>query len=173
MLKVLLKKQMAEVFRSYFYNQKKNQPRSKVGVILLFILFGFLMIGILGGMFTAMAIGLCGGLAAAGVGWLYFLLMCGVAILLGAFGSVFNTYSGLYLPKDNDLLLSMPIPVRIIIASRLLNVYLLGTMYCATAMLPALIVYWATVGVTVQNLICGLLLFLIITLIRGLLDSSL
>ena len=35
-----------------------------------------------------------------------------LAIVLGAFGSVFNTYSSLYLAKDNDLLLSMPIPVR-------------------------------------------------------------
>ena len=26
------------------------------------------------------------------------------AVLLGAFGSMFNTYVGLYLPKDNDLL---------------------------------------------------------------------
>ena len=35
-------------------------------------------------------------------------LMGLLAVFLGAFGSVFNTYSGLYLAKDNDLLLSMP-----------------------------------------------------------------
>ena len=29
MLKILLKKQMAEVFRSYFYDAKKNKARSK------------------------------------------------------------------------------------------------------------------------------------------------
>ena len=52
-----------------------------------------------------------------------------LAVLLGAFGSVFNTYSSLYLSKDNDLLLSMPIPVRSIMASRLLGVYLMGLMY--------------------------------------------
>ena len=55
------------------------------------------------------------------MGWLYFTLMGLVAIFLGAFGSVFNTYSSLYLAKDNDLLLSLPIPVRVIIASRLLS----------------------------------------------------
>lgn len=29
MLKVLLKKQMMEIFRMYFYNQKTNKARSK------------------------------------------------------------------------------------------------------------------------------------------------
>ena len=42
------------------------------------------------------------------------------AVLLGAFGSVFNTYAGLYLPKDNDLLLSMPIPVSVLVAAKIL-----------------------------------------------------
>ena len=59
-----------------------------------------------------------------------------LAVLLGAFGSVFNTYSGLYLSKDNDLLLSMPIPVRSIMVSRLLGVYLMGLMYSGVVMLP-------------------------------------
>ena len=39
MLKVLLKKQMAEVFRGYFYNRKTNKARSKANQIILFILF--------------------------------------------------------------------------------------------------------------------------------------
>ena len=163
MLKVLLKKQMAEVFRSYFYNRKTNKARSKANRIVLFVLFAFLMIVILGGSFTAIALGVCSGLSSAGMGWLYFVLMCSIAVVLGAFGSIFNTYSGLYLPKDNDLLLSMPIPVRTVILSRLLNVYLLGVMYSGIVMLPTLIVYWVIVGATVQNVICGIMLFLIIT----------
>ena len=163
MLKVLLKKQMTEVFRSYFYNRKTNKARSKGSRIALFALFAFLMIGVLGGTFTSIALGVCFGLTAAGMGWLYFALMSGIAVVLGAFGSVFNTYSGLYHPKDNDLLLSMPIPVRTIIISRLLNVYLLGVMYSGVVMLPTLIVYWLIAGATAQNVICGLILFLIIT----------
>ena len=39
MLKLLLKKQLTEVFKGYFYNAKKNKKRSKVGVVLYFILF--------------------------------------------------------------------------------------------------------------------------------------
>ena len=163
MLKLLLKKQLTEVFKGYFYNAKKNKKRSKVGVVLYFILFGAIMIGLLGGIFTALSLALCGSLAAAGMGWLYFVIMSGISILLGAFGSVFNTYSGLYMSKDNDLLLSMPIPVKDIIASRLLNVYLLGTMYSAVVILPALIVYWIKVSHSVTVILCGILLLFIIT----------
>ena len=41
MLKLLLKKQLAEIFRNYFYDPKKNRARSKAGTagyILLFLL---------------------------------------------------------------------------------------------------------------------------------------
>ena len=173
MLKVLLKKQFAEVFRNYFYDQKKNRLRSKGSIAMWFVLFGFLLIGVLGGMFTFLAFGMCGGLAEAGMDWLYFAIMSGIAITFGTLGSVFNTYASLYLPKDNDLLLSMPIPVRTLIIARLMNVYLLGTMYASVAMFPTLIVYWLVAGATAANVVCGILLFLIVTAIVLILSCAL
>ena len=128
MVKILLKKQLTEIFRSYFYDAKKNKARSKAAITGYIVLFVILMVGILGGMFTFLSVSLCGALTAVGFDWLYFAIMSLLAILLGAFGSVFNTYSGLYLAKDNDLLLSMPIPVGTIMISRLLGVYLMGLM---------------------------------------------
>ena len=142
MLSVLLKKQLTEIFRNYFYNPKTNKARSKAAVAAYIVLFAVLMAVILGGMFTVLSAALCTPLTAAGLDWLYFALMALLATLLGAFGSVFNTYSGLYLAKDNDLLLSMPIPVNTLMASRLLGVYLMGLMYSGVVMLPAVIVYW-------------------------------
>ena len=165
MLKLLVKKHFAEVFKNYFYNSKKNRMRSKASIAGMFILFIFLMVGVMGGIFTVLSLSLCEPLTDAGAGWLYFVLMGSLAILLGAFGSVFNTYAGLYRAKDNDLLLSMPIPVRVIVAARLLNVYLLGVMYSATALLPTLIVYWIIAGFTVPRLIGGLAFILIVTVI--------
>lgn len=164
MLKQLVKKQMAEIFRSYLYDAKKSQKRAKGTVILYFALFVFLMVGVLGGMFTFVAMMLCDAMAAVDMGWLYFTLMGLVAIFMGAFGSVFNTYSSLYLAKDNDLLLSLPIPLRVIISSRLVTVYLMGLMYSAVVILPAVIVYWATVGVTASAVLGGLVLTLLISL---------
>ncbi len=173
MLKVLVKKQLSEVFKSYFYDAKKNKMRSKGAIIAFFVFFFLIMVGMLGGMFTALSLTLCDPLVQAGMGWLYFLLLCGLAIFLGAFGSVFNTYSGLYLAKDNDLLLSLPIPVRTIITARLVNVYLMGTMYAATVMIPALIVSWIVGGFTFPRVVCGLILFVTVTFIVLLLSCVL
>lgn len=165
MLKILLKKQIHEVWRSYFVNSKTNKPRSKATVILYFILFALLMLGVMGGMFTMLSVFLCEPLSSAGIGWLYFVLMSFISILFGAFGSVFNTFSSLYLSKDNDFLLSLPVPVKAIVASRLINVYLLGSMYSVIVILPALIVYYAVTGITAAKLVCGLMLILVISAI--------
>ena len=173
MLKVLLKKQIAEVFRSYFYDAKKNRMRSKKAIAAWIIFFLVVMIGLLGGIFTGLSLSVCETLAQLDMGWLYFLLMGGIAVMLGAFGSVFNTYSGLYLAKDNDLLLSLPIPVRTIMTARLLNVWLMGSMYSAVVLVPALAVYWVKAGASVSRIICGLLLLVIVTVIVLLLSCVL
>ena len=107
----------------------------------------------------------CGPFAAVNMSWLYFLIMSMVAVSLGSFGSVFNTYSGLYMSKDNDLLLSMPVPVRTILIARLAGVYLLGLMYSAVVIVPAVIVYWVVAKCTVLNVIGSILLIVIISLI--------
>ena len=173
MLKLLLKKQLTEAFRSFFFDAKKNKMRSKGAVVGWFVFFAVMIVGMLGGMFTSLSVSICGPLTQVDMGWLYFLLMGGISILLGAFGRVFNTFAGLYLAKDNDLLLSMPIPVRTIIAARLLNVYLMGAMYSCVVIVPALVVYWAVAGVTAARLICGLAFILIITTVVLLLSCLL
>ena len=165
MLKTLLKKQMAEIFRNYFYDPKKNKMRSKGATIAYIALYALLMVGLLGGMFALMAVGLCGPLVEASMDWLYYLLMGLIAVFLGTFGSVFSTYSSLYLSKDNDLLLSMPIPVRCVMASRLLGVYLLGLMYAAVVIVPGVIVYWLTAPVTAGTIVGGVLMVLIVSVI--------
>ena len=163
MLKTLVKKQIFEVFKGYFYDAKKNKMRSKAAIAAWFVFFAVIMVGVLGGMFLALSLSLCGPLSDASMDWLYFLIMGIISILLGAFGSVYNCYTALYLSKDNDLLLSMPIPIKTIVASRLLNVYFMGTMYLLTVMIPMNLVYLIVTGVTVNKLICGLLLFFVIS----------
>ena len=173
MLKTLLKKQMAEIFRTYLYDAKKNRKRSTASVILFFAMFVLLMVGVVGGMFTFLSIAICGPFAEAGMNWLYFTLMGLLAVFLGAFGSVFNTYAGLYLSKDNDLLLSMPIPVRTILTARLLSVYLMGLMYSGMVILPAAVVYWFVVPLTAGAVVGSLLLVFLISLIVLILSCAL
>ena len=140
---------------------------------MFFCSFSLLMLFFFCGMFGVIAFSLAEPLVEMNVGWLYFLIFSMIAILLGAFGSIFNSYSGLYLSKDNDLLLSMPIPVKYIIVSRLLNVYLLGLMYSGLVILPATVIYWFFAGFTFSKFICGLLLVFIISLIVLILSCTL
>ena len=163
MLKLLLKKQLLEIFQVYFYDAKKNKARSKASTAMYFALFILLVFGLLGGIFTFLAAKLCTPLIEAGMDWMYFALMGLIAVLLGAFGSVFNTYADLYLPKDNDLLLSMPIPVSALVGAHLFGVYLMGLLYSAVVIVPAIIVYWTIAGVSLPVVFGGLLMTLLIS----------
>ena len=166
MLSLLLKKQFTEIFRAYFYDAKKNKARSVGTVIAYFALFFVLMVGVLGGIFAFLSASICAPLCDAGMPWLYFLLMGILSVFLGAFGSVFNTYAGLYLAKDNDLLLSLPIPVKYILFSRLLTVYLLGLLYSGIVLLPASIVYWVVKNARIGSILgCLFLIFSVSVLV--------
>ena len=93
MLKTLVKKQLMEIFRSWFYNSKKNKKRSVETVIALGVFFVLLMVVVIGGMFALLSLAMCESFAEVGMSWFYFALMSLLAVVLGAFGSVFNTYS--------------------------------------------------------------------------------
>ena len=173
MLKTLIKKQFTELFRTYFYDQKKNKARSKLSVIAWFVFFITIMCGVLGGMFVSLSVSLCRGLMAADMSWMYFAVLGLLALCLGLFGSVFNTYSGLYLAKDNDLLLSMPIPIRLIMASRIVSVYLLGLMYCSVVFLPAMIVYWINAQLSFATVAGPLVMYAVISVFVLILSCSL
>ena len=56
MVKLLVKKQLQELFRGFFVDRKKNRARSRVGVILSALGFVVLMVGLLGGIFTALCL---------------------------------------------------------------------------------------------------------------------
>lgn len=154
MLKTLFKKQMMEMFRNYFVNAKTGKARSKVTIGLYMLMFAGICV-ILGSMFAMAAVSLAPPLLAANAGWMYFSIMGLISIALGVFGSAFNTFSGLYLSKDNDLLFSMPIPVKMILASRLAGVYAMGFLYELMVMLPALIVYFWVAGFNLSVFICA------------------
>ena len=173
MFGILVKKQMTEIFRVYFYDAKKNKKRSRISTILFFLMYAAIMAGILGGMFSFLSVQLCKPFAQVHMSWLYFLIMSMIAVALGAFGSVFNTFSGLYLSKDNDLLLSMPIPVRSILAARLMGVYLMGLMYSAVVIVPAAVVYWVVADVTLAGVFGSILLIALISVIVLILSCAL
>ena len=163
MLKALLKKQFLELNAFYFQNRKTGKNRSRAGtagfIVLYILLFVYLAF-----MFFTVARSLAASLVPAGYGWLFYALMGLIALAFGVFGSVFNTYAGLYHAKDNELLLSMPIPPRSILLVRMVGVYAMGMLYSCIVMVPSIIAgQLAAPGL--WPLLCQILLTLLLGLV--------
>ena len=162
MLKALLKKQFLELNAFYFQNRKTGKNRSKAGTIGFIILYIFLF-AYLAFIFFMAARSLAASLIPMGYGWLYYALMGLISLAFGIFGSVFNTYAGLYHAKDNELLLSMPIPPRRILLVRMLGVYAMGMLYTCIIMVPTIVAgqlaapgFWPLLSQILLTLLLGL-----------------
>lgn len=164
MTKALLRKQMMEVFSWLYKDKKSGKIRNAKGVAGCVLLY-LLLFGFLGVMFGVAAVTLCKPLLLADMGWLYWCLMGLIAIFFGVFGSVFNTYSSLYQARDNDLLLSMPIPISRILLIRLSGVYAMGLMYEMIVMIPTVLIWFMTAPFSVMGMIFALLIPLVLSLL--------
>lgn len=169
MLKALLKKQLMEVNTWLIQDKKKGKIRGKLGIALLILVYAALFIG-MGAAFFFVASMLCEPLVMAGLDWLYFAIMGLMSILLGVFGSVFNTYATLYMAKDNEFLLSMPVRPSAILFVRLFGVWMWSLIYEAIVFIPSVIAYWIVLytvfpagSITLSVILCDTLLFLVLS----------
>ena len=138
MLKALLKKQFLELNSFYFQNRKTGKNRSKAGVVGMVVLYLVLFV-YLAVVFFMLANTLASVLIPMNYGWLYYAMMCLISMAFGVIGSVFTTYTGLYHARDNELLLSMPIPPYRILLVRMLGVYAMGMLYTCIIMVPSIV----------------------------------
>ena len=152
-----------EVFSWLYQDKKSGKIRTKKGIAGCALLY-LLLFGSIGAMFGMGAVTLCKPLLAANMGWLYWCLMGLLAIFFGVFGSVFNTYSSLYQAKDNDLLLSMPIPMSRILLVRLSGVYAMGLLYELIAMIPTVIIWLIEAPFSIAGTIHVLLIPMVLSL---------
>lgn len=156
MLKILIGKQLKEVGAFLYQDNKKGTRRSRRGRIgYMLLLIGLYIM--MGWMFGMVAYWVGSPLISGGMDWLYFSLMGLMSIALGVFGSVFNTYSSLYIAKDNEMLLSMPIRESDILIARLSGVYIMGLSYEAMVFIPTLVVYFLCAGIHAGAVVGGLL----------------
>lgn len=129
-----------ELSRMYFQNNKTGKIRSPKAIagfaVLMVVVFasvGFAFVGV--------SMALADQLHFAGLDWLYFSMTGMISIAVGLFGSVFTTFASLYLARDNELLLSMPISSKMLLAIRMIAVYLSSLLYSALVWIPAVGVY--------------------------------
>ena len=172
MFKALFKKQFAELNAFYFFDKKTGKLRSKGRVVGICILYAFLFIT-LAGVFAILSFSVGASLLSVDLNWLYFATLGLIAIALGVFGSVFNTFSGLYQAKDNELLLSMPIPPAYILAVRICSVCLMSLLYTSLVWLPACVVYFVMAKPSGLAVLWSLLLTVVLTAFVSVLTCAL
>lgn len=164
MFKALLKKQLLEINKGYFTDKKTGVRKSTKATISYVLLFVGIL-AIIGFAFAMLCTPLITAFHPVGLDWLYFSITATLSVMLGTFGSVFNTYSVLYKAEDNELLLSMPIKPFYIVSAKLIGVFLTGLMYELPAIIPAIIVYWKYAGATISAAIQIISIFIIALLI--------
>lgn len=155
MWKALLKKQWLSVvaFFRIGKNGKARSPMAALGFAVLMV-YAF---GAMGIMFWELSKTFCAPLVGAGLDWVYFSVMGLMASAFGFIGGVFTAKSRLYEAKDNDLLLSMPIPVGMLLLIRMIGLYLFTLLFEVMVFAPALVQYYVTVGVQWNTLLLGIL----------------
>lgn len=140
MLKALIRKQLKEYGAFLYMDRKNGKRRSKASAIgyglLLIVAAASLM-----GNFSILAFSMCETMVELGLDWFYFAIMGMFSLVVGVFGSIFITYSGIYQAKDNEMLLAMPIPPFAILTGRVLGIYLMGLVYESIVQIPAIAVY--------------------------------
>ncbi len=165
MLKALLKKQFAELGSVYAFNKKKGQQRSRggaIGIAILLIISAIACAFAFFGMGTLFA----ANFTEMGLDWLHFAMMGTIAVCVSLIGEIFATYSMLYNAKDNELLMSMPIPSRTILLSRMSTLYLMSVLFTAIVFVPAMIAYAVCGGAfTALGLIFCILLIFVLALL--------
>ena len=163
MFKALVLSQIRIVFSSLFRSSgtKKMNMAMKVGI-------GFLAVYVIGCIF--MLFGMIGAasclpLHQAGLDWFYFSLIGGISILLNIIGGIFASKTVLFDAKDNELLLSMPIPPFLILAGRMLSLLFLAYLWQIFVMLPFCAVYGIFVGFSLPAAFAVAVIFLVMPLI--------
>ena len=156
MLKALLKVRLA-AFGAYFTGASRSRRRQskvqKIGMLAL-MLYALAAFGML--FYTSFS-AIAGIYAHEGFGWLYFAMYAIMAFALMVFGSVFTAKAQLYEAKDNELLLSMPIAPRAILASRMASLWLLNLIFGLVVAVPAALA-WAQAALPVLGWVSIVLL---------------
>lgn len=167
MLKTLIKSKISAFFASISNTGTKKankKPRSKALGIFLIILFAFLVC------YLMFAMGMiCFGMemlaSETGDAWFAPTIISILTVSLCLLGSVFTTKTQIFESKDNDLLLSMPIPPKYIFISRVVLLLIVNYALETVIMLPYIAVHTLVAGWTFPQAFCTLVVAIMLPLL--------
>lgn len=169
MLKALFKKQLLELKHLYLMGGQSGKKRSGGQAGMPVVLAVVLLLGSVLA-FVGLADGLGSMLIPQGLDWLYFSLFGFMGFLLAVCVGAMSCYSQMFRAKDNELLLSMPIPPRSILLVRIAVAYLVCFVFVAVVWLPAIfesvsISMGIGRGIDAVSLVCALLVWPLLSLL--------
>ena len=165
MIKALFRKQFAEVLAQFSRRKttRGNVVTTRRSLITFLLIFSVLYVS-LGVSFFFVFKELIAGLSSATFPF-YYMTAGLLATAVGLLGSVFNAYSTIFDAKDNEMLLSLPIPPRRIVLVRVMSLSAMTLLYAGTVLLPAALVFMIYAKTTVLGYINALLNFLPLVLL--------
>lgn len=167
MIKLLVKNRLRG-FISGMLKQGKRASKGKIALFAFLFAYLFAAVAFLSGTFAYM---LGDVFIPSGFSWLYFAIFTLASFSAVFLLSIFETKSELFDCKDNDLLLSMPIPERALVISRTIVVLLVNYLIQALVILPAVVVY-AIISRDAVGVIGALLVSLFTPLLATALSSG-
>lgn len=160
MLKILIKTRLLALLSSLSQigNKQKKKRSSLATVLLAAVLLGGIIIGSVGVMFW----GFCEMFVSIGAPWAFWVLAIIYAALLCIIGSIFTVKTQIFESRDNELLLSMPIPQKYIFISRMIVLLIVNVLLESVILLPCLVVYGIMVGYSFGGVVGFIGVFLLL-----------
>lgn len=160
MLKILIKSRIAGIVHalSQAVSKKSKKKVSGAVVALVALLIVGLMLFSVGAMFWL----LCTVAKMGNTEWVVFSMATVYAALLCIIGSIFTVKTQIFESKDNDLLLSMPIPTKHIFLSRMIVLLIINYALEAIVLLPCTVVYSILIGLSFKGAVSLFLVFLLL-----------
>ena len=163
MFKALLKVRLLSLWQSIISRSKRKESPGKIKIFLYILLAVYIVICVFAWVGT-LFVGITKPLVNIGMSWLVMALAALMCVAISFIGSIFMTQHQIYEAKDNELLLSMPIPPSYILASRLFIILLTNMIFALFVLLPAFVVYCMEISaVTISMVIIFIIAYLLIS----------
>lgn len=164
MLKTLLRIRAKALWASVM-SRRRGKKGAGMGMKLLFGFLTFYLLAAFGFIFGFTFYSMYDPFHAVGMGWLYYAMAGILAFMLCFIGSVFFAQSVIFDAKDNELLLSMPVPPSAILGSRVLLILLINYGFTFLIMAAAGVVRCLMGPVTALGVVRYVLCFLLLPLL--------
>ena len=172
MLGALIKKQFMELATLFSMGKRRSKRGSVGGFAITLILYGLIAFSV-GASMEMLAESLSPVLLGHGEDWKFFIMMDILGVALATLITMFSADLTLFRAKDNEILLSMPIPPGYILLARMLPLYVIALMFTASGTVPAIMVYAKHVGLNAGLMVINVIMLLTLGLLSLSLSSVL